>query len=88
MMLPSQILSIVVLMINFIVSHVLWATDDTQCDMENDILFNDKELSNLYPRNVSCQPSNDTYCTVDFDNVTGADEYYKCLLRTMNRHTV
>jgi hypothetical protein len=87
-MLPSQILAIVILMKNVIVSHALWATDDTQCDMENETMFNDTELSNLYPRNVSCQSSNDTYCTSDFDNVTGADEYYERLLRTMNRQTV
>jgi hypothetical protein len=87
-MLPSQILAIVILMINVIVSHALWATDDAQCDMENDIVFNDKKLSNLYPRNVHCQSSNNTYCNIDFDNITGADEYYERLLRTMNRHTV
>jgi hypothetical protein len=77
MMLPSQILAIVVLTINVIVSHALWATNDTQCDVEKEILFNDTELNSLYPRNVSCQSTNDTYCAIDFDNVTGVDEYYK-----------
>jgi hypothetical protein len=79
MMLPSQILAIVVLTINVMLSHAqwAWATDDTQCDMENVILFNDTKLSNLHPRNASCQSTNDTYCTIDFNNVTGVDEYYQ-----------
>jgi hypothetical protein len=53
-----------------------WTTDDEQCVMQNEILFNDTILNSFYPRNVSCQSSNDTYCAIDFNNVNGVDEYY------------
>jgi hypothetical protein len=53
-----------------------WTTNDEQCVLQNEILFNDTILNSLFPRNVSCQSSNDTYCAIDFDNVNGVDEYY------------
>jgi hypothetical protein len=53
-----------------------WTTDDEQCVLQNEILFNDTILNSLFPRNVSCQSSNDTYCAIDFDTVNGVDEYY------------
>jgi hypothetical protein len=80
MMFPSSltVAFIAILSTNSIVSHAgAMSYDIDQCSIENKILQNDTELSRLYPRNVSCQES-DNYagCFINYDYVTGVDEYY------------
>jgi hypothetical protein len=82
MVLLSRILAFVAVFINtnMILSHAWSPWDATidydQCEIENQIFINDTELNRLYPRNVMCQSGNATHCVVDFDTVTGVEEYY------------
>jgi hypothetical protein len=82
MVLLSRILAfIAVFNTNVILSHAwsYWNTttiDYEQCQIENQIFINDTELNRLHPRNATCQSGNATYCVVDFDSVTGVEDYY------------
>jgi hypothetical protein len=79
---------ITVLNTNILVVHAQSTTTnetDEQCVIENEILFNDTKLNSLYPRNVSCQSSTDTYCAIDFDNVNGVDDYKRRCYELLGR---
>jgi hypothetical protein len=81
LLLPRVFAFIAVFNTNVILSHAWspWDTNTTdydQCQIENQIFINDTELNRLYPRNVTCQSGNATHCVIDFDTVTGVDEYY------------
>jgi hypothetical protein len=79
MMFLSHIVVTVIAVMNtkWIVSQAQSTTDDDveQCSNQTNFLNIDTELYSLYPRNVSCQSSTDTYCAIDFNSVAGVEGY-------------
>jgi hypothetical protein len=83
MLLLSRIVVTIITVLNtkWIVScHAQSTTADDveQCSNQTNFLNSDTDLDSLYPRNVSCAKSsvtNDTLCTIDFNSVTGVEDY-------------